>query len=43
MAGRLCRERPDLYLQTHEAENRAEVAWARELFPDLESEEESSP
>ena len=33
MAGALCRARPDLYLQTHVAENRAEVDWVRTLFP----------
>jgi guanine deaminase len=33
MAGRLLREVPGLYMQTHVAENRAEVAWVRELFP----------
>jgi guanine deaminase len=33
MAGRLLASWPDLYLQTHVAENRAEVAWAAELFP----------
>ncbi|MCK6425621.1 MAG: guanine deaminase [Burkholderiaceae bacterium] len=33
MAGRLLAEVPDLYLQTHVAENRAEVAWVAELFP----------
>ena len=33
MAGRLCAADPSLYMQTHVAENRAEVAWVRELFP----------
>ncbi len=33
MAGALCQADPTLYLQTHVAENREEVAWARELFP----------
>jgi guanine deaminase len=33
MAGRLCARFPDLYMQTHVAENRAEVRWAAELFP----------
>jgi guanine deaminase len=37
MAGRLLREVPGLYMQTHVAENRAEVAWVRELFPDARS------
>jgi len=36
-AGRLLDEFPDLYLQTHLAENRAEVAWVRELFPSSRS------
>ncbi len=33
MAGSLCAENPTLYMQTHVAENRAEVAWVAELFP----------
>lgn len=33
MAGRLLARHPGLYLQTHVAENRAEVAWVAELFP----------
>lgn len=37
MAGALCRARPDLYMHTHVAENRAEVAWVAELFPDARS------
>jgi len=37
MAGALCRADPTLYMQTHVAENRAEVAWVRELFPDARS------
>ncbi len=37
MAGRLMAEVPDLYLQTHVAENRAEVAWVSELFPEARS------
>lgn len=37
MAGALCATDPTLYLQTHVAENRAEVAWARELFTDARS------
>ena len=32
-AGRLLDEHPGVYLQTHVAENRAEVAWAQQLFP----------
>lgn len=37
MAGRLCAEEPTLYLQTHVAENRDEVRWVRELFPEARS------
>ena len=37
MAGALCRADPTLYMQTHVAENRAEVQWVRELFPDARS------
>ena len=37
MAGALCRADASLYMQTHVAENRAEVAWARELFPQARS------
>ena len=37
MAGALCREDASLYLQTHVAENQAEVAWVRELFPEARS------
>ena len=33
LAGRLLDEHPGVYLQTHVAESRAEVAWAAELFP----------
>ncbi len=33
-AGRLWREHPGSYLQTHLSENQGEVAWVRELFPD---------
>jgi guanine deaminase len=33
-AGALWREHPGTYLQSHIAENRDEVAWVRELFPD---------
>lgn len=32
-AGRLLDEHADIYLQSHVAENRNEVAWVRELFP----------
>lgn len=37
MAGRLCAEDPTLYMQTHVAENRDEVRWVRELFPQARS------
>ena len=37
MAGRLMKEVPGLYMQTHVAENRAEVAWVAELFPEARS------
>ena len=37
MAGRLCAEDQSLYMQTHVAENRAEVAWVAELFPHARS------
>ena len=37
MAGRLMAEVPGLYMQTHVAENRAEVAWVAELFPEARS------
>ena len=37
MAGALLREDPSLYLQTHVAENQAEVQWVRELFPGARS------
>lgn len=33
-AGSLCREHPDCYMQTHVSENKSEVAWIRELFPE---------
>ena len=33
MAGQLLADHPGLYMQTHVAENRAEVAWIAELFP----------
>lgn len=32
-AGQLAREHPDVYIHTHVAENRDEVAWVAELFP----------
>jgi guanine deaminase len=37
LAGRLCRADPRLYMQTHLAENRAEVCWVKELFPEARS------
>jgi guanine deaminase len=37
MAGALCAADASLYMQTHVAENRAEVAWVRELFPEARS------
>ena len=37
MAGRLCAADTSLYMQTHVAENRDEVRWVRELFPDARS------
>ena len=33
-AGALLREHPGIYMQTHLAENLAELGWVRELFPD---------
>ncbi len=33
LAGHLCAADPSLYMQTHVAENRAEVRWIKELFP----------
>jgi guanine deaminase len=37
LAGRLLAEVPDLYMQTHLAENRDEVRWVAELFPEARS------
>jgi guanine deaminase len=37
MAGALSRRHPGLYLQTHVAENRDEVRWVAELFPQARS------
>jgi guanine deaminase len=37
MAGRFMAETAGLYMQTHVAENRAEVAWVAELFPEARS------
>jgi guanine deaminase len=36
-AGELAARYPDVWIQSHVAENLAEVAWARELFPDSRS------
>jgi guanine deaminase len=30
----LMREHPGVYMQTHSSENKAEIAWVKELFPD---------
>ncbi|HEX6708494.1 MAG TPA: guanine deaminase [Albitalea sp.] len=37
MAGQLCTAYPGVYMQTHLAENRDEVAWVHELFPSARS------
>lgn len=37
MAGQLCAAYPGTYMQTHVAENRAEVEWVRSLFPEARS------
>ena len=37
MAGQLLADHPGLYMQTHVAENRAEVVWIAELFPEARS------
>ena len=37
MAGELCAGDPSLYMQTHVAENRAEVEWVAQLFPQARS------
>jgi guanine deaminase len=37
MAGRLLQRHDGLYLQTHVAENRAEIDWVRQLFPSARS------
>ena len=37
MAGGLCRADASLFMQTHVAENRAEVAWVAQLFPSARS------
>jgi guanine deaminase len=33
-AGALCKEHPECYMQTHVSENKGEVAWVKELFPE---------
>ena len=37
LAGALCRRHPGVYMQTHVAENRDEVKWIGELFPEARS------
>lgn len=37
MAGRLCQAHAGVFMQTHVAENRDEVRWVAELFPDARS------
>ena len=37
LAGKLAREHPDAFIQSHVAENLKEVEWVRELFPDARS------
>ena len=37
MAGQLCTAYPGVVMQTHVAENRAEVKWVQELFPEARS------
>lgn len=34
MAGKLLEEYPDVYLHTHLSENKNEIAWVKELFPE---------
>ena len=34
LAGKLYKEYPDLYMHTHLSENRKEIEWVRELFPE---------
>ena len=36
-AGQLAREHPDVFIHSHLAESRDEIAWVRELFPDSRS------
>lgn len=37
LAGKLVKEYPDVYVHTHVAENKAEVQWVKELFPQSRS------
>lgn len=37
MAGALCQAYPEVWMQTHVAENRDEVRWVRELYPEARS------
>lgn len=37
LAGKLVKEYPGVYVHTHVAENKAEVAWVKELFPESRS------
>ncbi|MGH8702606.1 MAG: guanine deaminase [Burkholderiales bacterium] len=37
MIGRLCRENPGVWMQTHLAENADEIRWVKELFPEARS------
>lgn len=36
-AGELARQYPDVWIQSHVSENKDEIAWVRELFPDAHS------
>jgi guanine deaminase len=37
LAGQLAAQHPDVFIHSHLAENHAEIAWIRELFPDSRS------
>ena len=37
IAGKLLKEYPEVYMHTHVAENKSEVAWVKELFPSSRS------
>jgi guanine deaminase len=37
VAGQLARDYPDAFIQSHLAENRAEIDWVRELYPEARS------